>query len=64
MSSIWTDLLFLHGHFARKEDLVWRTDSIDDEQNEAETNRSHPTAIASPAPKRRLFRWPRLSAPH
>lgn len=29
MSSIWTDLLFLHGYLIRKDDLAWRKDAQD-----------------------------------
>ena len=27
MSSIWKDLLFLHGHLVRQQDLEWRVDA-------------------------------------
>lgn len=68
MPSMWKDLLFLHGHIARKDDLLWH------DQNRPATAIAKP-ASSSPdrasaalenvthAPKRRPLHWPRLVAP-
>ncbi len=69
MHSMWKDLLFLHGHVVRKEDLLWRdqhcpaaapaksADSRTDRASAGPGNGTHP-------PSRRILRWPRLVAPH
>jgi hypothetical protein len=43
MSSIWTDLLFLHGYLIRKEELAWRTDTA-----RAQQQAEHPAAAPAP----------------
>ena len=34
MSSIWKDLLFLHGHLVRQQDLEWRVDATAERSEE------------------------------
>lgn len=50
MTSLWTDLLFLHGHLVRKEDLVWRRDAAP-ESADADAARSSPP-VPSPVTSR------------
>lgn len=50
MNSIWKDLLFLHGHLVRKEDLAWRSDTAPEQQ---------PTEAATPLPQATPARQPR-----
>lgn len=68
MSSLWKDLLFLHGYLARKEDLLWR------DQTSGESPRETPVASTadkddakarggSKPPKNGVRHWPRLAAP-
>ncbi len=60
MNSIWKDLLFLHGHLVRKEDLVWHADT------RTEANRDNSDArkkTSSVALKCCVAMWPRLAGP-
>jgi len=65
MSSIWKDLLFLHGHLLHKDDLEWRAetpaaDTADTEAVEAPVSRDAKAAeLACCAAV-----WPRIVAPH
>jgi hypothetical protein len=43
MSSIWKDLLFLHGYLQARDELSWRAD--------AQPEKALPTAAATPPPK-------------
>lgn len=69
MSSLWKDLLFLHGHLAHKEDLLWRDQAATGQAPEtpcAETPIGKAVAAAGSAQKpskERTHRWPRLAAP-
>lgn len=48
MTSLWTDLLFLHGHLVRKEDLVWRRDAAPESADaDADAARSSPPVPSS-----------------
>lgn len=65
MSSIWKDLLFLHGHLLHKDDLEWRAEATATETPDAEA------AEAPAAPDRKAAAlaccaivWPRIMAPH
>jgi hypothetical protein len=65
MSSIWKDLLFLHGHLLHKDDLEWRAETAAPEAPDAE-------AAEAPAAGDRkaaalaccAIVWPRIMAPH
>lgn len=60
MNSIWKDLLFLHGHLVRKEDLVWRSDTragAEQDKNAAKKKASVIVAKCCAAV------WPRLAGP-
>lgn len=60
MNSIWKDLLFLHGHLVRKEDLDWRSDT----RAAAERDRNAAKKKASVmAVKCCAAVWPRLAGP-
>ncbi|OOG54092.1 hypothetical protein B0E47_13045 [Rhodanobacter sp. B05] len=68
MSSLWKDLLFLHGHLAHKDDLVWRDQA--GPASSTKTAAETATANAVPAakggakpPKDCVLHWPRLAAP-
>ena len=66
MSSIWKDLLFLHGHLLHKDDLEWRAATeAEDKTAEAEATE------AAGARERKAAAlaccavvWPRIVAPH
>lgn len=63
MSSLWKDLLFLHGHLVRKEDLLWR-DQTTPESTTAATPVDKAAAVKNSArPKDGASHWPRLAAP-
>lgn len=64
MSSIWTDLLSLHGYLVRREDLRWRDDGSVAGQTAAEPGKSPSEPQSTNRPRRRLLPWPRLAAPH
>ena len=59
MNSLWQDLLFLHGHIVRNEDLVWRVDT------RAETDQRKAAAgkLKSIASMCCASVWPRLAGP-
>jgi hypothetical protein len=59
MNSIWKDLLFLHGHLVRKEDLTWR-DEVCSEPKQAE---AAARKIKSATIQCCMAVWPRLAAP-
>jgi hypothetical protein len=66
MSSIWKDLLFLHGHLLHKDDLEWRAETAaaetpDAEAAEAPTARDRKKAAALACC---AVVWPRIMAPH
>ena len=68
MSSIWKDLLFLHGHLLHKDDLEWRAETAAPETPDAE---AAGTAEAPTARDRKAAAmaccaivWPRIMAPH
>lgn len=69
MNSLWKDLLFLHGHIARKEDLVWH-DETSAEPSQEELTDASATGGAGPTRDDRkplkdcLSHWPRMAAPH
>ena len=69
MSSLWKDLLFLHGYLVRKEDLSWRDQTAPDPaagapaENAAVKAENAAKGQGKP-PKNRASRWPRLAAPH
>ncbi|AND70717.1 hypothetical protein ATSB10_32630 [Dyella thiooxydans] len=61
MNSLWKDLLILHGHVVRKEDLAWVPDSRPDTgRDESGARKSGSAAL-----KRCVTAvvWPRLAAP-
>ncbi|CAM5636149.1 hypothetical protein [Rhodanobacter lindaniclasticus] len=65
MSSIWKDLLFLHGHLLHKDDLEWRQDSAALETPDpkpAETPDTRDGKAAALACCAAV--WPRIAAPH
>lgn len=69
MSSLWKDLLFLHGYLARKEDLLWRDQASRESPSEtpvaSTTEKAGSMAKGgSKPPKGRASHWPRLAAPH
>jgi hypothetical protein len=45
MTSIWKDLLFLHGHLLHREELIWRHDSATEQPEQ----RAAPAAEKAPA---------------
>jgi len=49
MSSIWTDLLFLHGYLIRKEDLAWRADTARAQQQAGRPSAAPAPTTTSPA---------------
>jgi hypothetical protein len=60
MNSIWKDLLFLHGHLVRKEDLVWRSDTCSRTDRDSNAIKTKPSSIAL---KCCVAIWPRLAGP-
>jgi len=60
MSSLWKDLLFLHGHLVRKDDLVWRSDRRTGEERDKYDTKRKPSTIAV---KCCAAVWPRLTGP-
>jgi hypothetical protein len=65
MSSIWKDLLFLHGHLLHQDDLEWReepaaAETPDAEAAEAPTARDRKAAALACC----AVVWPRIMAPH
>jgi hypothetical protein len=69
MSSIWKDLLFLHGHLVRKEDLLWYDQTSPATAAEIPARPSIDRVAAAlkdeaNLPPHCMSRWPRLAAPH
>jgi len=65
MSSIWKDLLFLHGHLLHKDDLEWRTESPATDTADsaaAKTPASRDAKAAALACCAAV--WPRIVVPH
>ena len=60
MNSLWKDLLFLHGHLVRKEDLVWRPDTRIEADQDKSGARKKASSIAL---KCCVAVWPRLAGP-
>lgn len=60
MSSLWKDLLFLHGHLVRKEGLVWRSDTRAGAERDKNGTRRKAGSIAV---KCCAAVWPRLAGP-
>ena len=65
MSSIWKDLLFLHGHLLHKDDLAWREEATtpaapDTKPAEAPVTRDGKAVALSCC----AAVWPRIVAPH
>ena len=60
MNSIWKDLLFLHGHLVRKEDLVWRADTCTEANRDNSSTRKKTSSIVL---KCCVTMWPRLAGP-
>lgn len=58
MNSIWKDLLFLHGHLVRKEDLAWRADSQPSPERGKVVAKARKAVLACCAAV-----WPRLAGP-
>ena len=60
MSSLWKDLLFLHGHLLHKEDLDWQPNSTTTPaQEDKETTPVKHAVLACCA-----HVWPRIMSPH
>lgn len=61
MTSLWKDLLFLHGHLAHKNDLDWREDApaVEAPAPDAGEAASKAAALACCASV-----WPRIVVPH
>lgn len=61
MNSLWKDLLILHGHLVRKEDLAWAPDTLPD----TDRDKHGAKKIGSTALKCCMAAvvWPRLAAP-
>jgi len=69
MSSLWKDLLFLHGHLVHKDDLVWRDQTFPASSAKTPTEitagNAAPAAKGSAKPSKDCVpHWPRLAAPH
>jgi hypothetical protein len=60
MNSLWKDLLFLHGHLVRKEDLVWRSDTCTGAERDKNGKKRMAGSIAV---KCCAAVWPRLAGP-
>ncbi|HZX71998.1 MAG TPA: hypothetical protein VFE77_14385 [Rhodanobacter sp.] len=68
MSSLWKDLLFLHGYLARKEDLLWcdqtNSESPDETPVASTTDKDGTAAKDGAKPSKGCAsHWPRLAAP-
>jgi hypothetical protein len=61
MNSIWKDLLVLHGHLVRKEDLVWRADTRTEAEREKSDAKKKAGALAVKCCAAVV--WPRLAGP-
>jgi hypothetical protein len=60
MSLIWKDLLFLHGHLVRKDDLLWRADTRTGTDRDKSDAKKKASSIAL---KCCVAIWPRLAGP-
>ena len=60
MISLWKDMLFLHGHLVRKEDLPWRADIRTEADRDKNESRKKTSSIAL---KCCVAIWPRLAGP-
>jgi hypothetical protein len=59
MSSLWKDLLFLHGHLVHKEDLDWHPEApTEPTQNSANVGKTKRAILACCA-----HVWPRIMSP-
>ncbi|MEY2150225.1 MAG: hypothetical protein EPN68_16290 [Rhodanobacter sp.] len=58
MFSLWKDLLFLHGHMLRKENLDWRPDAPSAQQPDKHGRKARRAAAACCATV-----WPRIMGP-
>ncbi|MEO6800124.1 MAG: hypothetical protein ABI178_09320 [Rhodanobacter sp.] len=69
MSSLWKDLLFLHGYLVRKEDLVWHDQTSPEPSTETAVagTDGDTTSVAATngtkSPTHCVSHWPRLAAP-
>jgi len=64
MTSLWKDLLFLHGHLLHKDDLDWREDAPEapaPRKDAAETGNAAKTKAATLACCASV--WPRIMTP-
>jgi len=60
MNSLWKDLLFLHGHLVRKEDLAWRSDThAGADRNSGDTRKKASSVVVRCC----AMIWPRLAGP-
>jgi len=61
MNPLWKDLLILHGHVVRKEDLTWAPDTgPDPDRDESGAKKTRPNALKCCMA---AVVWPRLAAP-
>ncbi|HWU76180.1 MAG TPA: hypothetical protein VN043_06735 [Rhodanobacter sp.] len=72
MSSLWKNLLFMHGYLVRKEDLLWREQTLPEPSGETpnESSADQAGGVAKgesrtprSRPQNRVSHWPRLAAP-
>jgi hypothetical protein len=69
MSSLWKDLLCLHGHLVRKEDLLWCDQTTPESTTATPVAGTHVDEAGAAArngarpSKNRASHWPRLAAP-
>jgi hypothetical protein len=61
MNSIWKDLLSLHGHLVRKEDLDWRADTRTEAERNKDVAKKKANAMAVKCCAAVV--WPRLAGP-
>jgi hypothetical protein len=59
MNPIWKDLLFLHGHVVRKEDLIWSAET----RTPAQRAEADARKLKSATVRCCMAAWPRLVAP-
>jgi len=60
MNSLWKDLLFLHGHLVRKEDLAWRSDAHTEADRGSSDARKKVNSVVVQCC---AAIWPRLAGP-
>ncbi|MGY3041330.1 hypothetical protein ACVWWQ_002962 [Rhodanobacter sp. TND4EL1] len=58
MSSIWKDLLFLHGHLANKNELDWHADARPEQPGQCKDKETQRSLLACCT-----HVWPRLTRP-